>query len=78
MLYTRTTNQAAALQQRFVISDCLFKMGYKQLAHVAQSGDNSYQDQTLLLDLINIIKQEAASRKDFKTLSKLSHYELIG
>ena len=78
MLYGNTSNQAAALTQRFVISDCLFKLGYKHLAQIAQTRHDSYQDQSVILELVNIIHKDAASRKDFKTLSKLSHYELIG
>lgn len=66
-------NRITRQQQMFVISGCLMKLGYRDLAILAQSSDNL----EYVCDFVNIIKVEAQNRSEYALLDQLHNADLI-
>lgn len=61
------------MQQMFVVSDCLLRLGYPKLAIVAQKA----QYWEFANDFAALIKREARCRNDYDTIHRLAHAGLV-
>ncbi len=67
-------NQCTTLmQQMFVVSDCLLKLGYRRLAILAQEASKW----EFANDFVTLIVREASHRQDDDILDRLAHADLI-
>ncbi len=70
MQYNEATTQ---MQQMFVVSDCLLKLGYRKLAIAAQEAPT----RGLVNDFVTLVTREASQRQDDDILDRLAHAGLI-
>lgn len=64
----RGKNITSLMQQMFVVSDCLLKLGYRQLAIAAQDSNNW----EFATDFVKMISREAHTRHDDAILDRLA------
>ena len=60
--------KSSLMKQMFIVSDCLLKLGYINLAKLAQRAENW----EFVYDFISVIKQEATVRQDSEILNRIA------
>lgn len=68
-----TEGVTSLMQQMFVISDCLLKLGYRKLAMLAQQADHW----EFANDFVTLVSREARNRQDDDILDRLAFAGLI-